>query len=242
MDRNAWIEPCNADCNFCFLNYTEALGSNFLFSGLSPETIGTLIRDVHHQVRSYRKGDVVASSGDVYDRLYILVQGSVVGEITDFEGKVIRIEELEAPDSIATAFIFGNNNTLPVDITSTKDSRVLIIPREELLKIFRKHERVLHNYLNIMANRAQHLSKKIKLLGLHNIRGKVAHYLLEQVNREKRMSITLKNSQNELANMFGVARPSVARVIRELHESGIIQAKGKQVEILDKSALSALLR
>ncbi|MFW6370951.1 MAG: Crp/Fnr family transcriptional regulator [Bacteroidota bacterium] len=242
MDVKELIEPCNENCSFCFLNYADILGNNYLFRSLSPHEIGLIIRNVHHQVRTYQKGDMVASSGDIYDRLFIIDKGAVVGEITDFEGKVIRIEELKAPDTVASAFIFGDDNALPVDIIATQETRMLMIPRADLLTVFRENEKVLHNYLNIMANRAQHLSKKIKLLGLHTIRGKVAHYLLEQVNRQNTMELILPNSQAELAGMFGVARPSVARVIRDLHDEGIISAKGKNVYILNKSALSEMLR
>lgn len=101
---------------------------------------------------------------------------------------------------------------------------------------------VLKNYLDIISNRAQHLTKKIKLLGLQSIRGKFANYLLEQVRREGKTKLTIKNSQSELANMFGVSRPSLGRVIRELHNEGIIEAEGRNIRIVDKKTLSGFLK
>jgi CRP/FNR family transcriptional regulator, dissimilatory nitrate respiration regulator len=111
-----------------------------------------------------------------------------------------------------------------------------------LLKIFTQQEQVLLNYLNIMANRAQLLSKKIKLLGLNNIRGKVAHFLLEQVKKQNRTDIVLKHTHEQLANMFGISRPSLTRVIREIHNNGIIHAAGKRISIMNKKALSDYLK
>lgn len=242
MSKISQIEPCNANCSFCFLNYADILGENFLFRNLNPEQIGEIIRNVHHQVRSFRKGDLIAGSGETYNNLYIIVEGGVVGELIDFEGRVLRIEELRAPDTIASAFIFGQDNSLPVNITATQDTRLLSIPREDLLKLFRSHEAVMHNYLDIMANRAQHLSRKIRLLGLQSIRGKIAHYLLELVKKADSTSLILPHTQNEIADMLGTTRPSVGRVFRQMHQEGYIEARGKQVKIIDAAGLSAWLQ
>lgn len=245
MEKNTTkniILPCNRNCSFCFLNYTHALSNNFLFRNLPEEEIGIVIRDVHHQVRSYNKGDLIASSGELYNNLLIIVKGTVVGELIDFEGRILRIEELKAPDTIASAFIFGDSNKLPVNITALEKTQLLVIPRSDLLLLMKKNEQILHNYLNIMANRAQHLSKKIRLLGLQSIKGKIAHYLLELETKMGSAELKLPNSQSEIADMFGVTRPSIGRVFREMNSLGLIQASGKHVKIIDKASLSKLLQ
>ena len=47
-------------------------------------------------------------------------------------------------------------------------------------------------------------------------------------------------TQNDLADYFGVARPSVSRAIGELEQEGFIEANGKNIRILDKEGLSGL--
>lgn len=237
-----WIEPCNQNCSFCFLNYADILGSNFLFRGLDPKDIGLLIREVHHQVKTCQKGELIAGSGDQYNSLYIIVKGAVIGEMTDFEERTIRIEELKAPDTIASAFIFGDNNELPVDITASEETKLLIISREELLKLLKKNDIVMQNYLDIMANRAQQLSRKIRLLGMQTIKGKLAYYLLNLTKKTGNTKLVLPNTQKEIANMFGDARPSIGRAFRQMDKEGYIQARGKHVTIVNKTGLSNLLR
>lgn len=236
------IQPCNDKCSFCFLNYVDALQASYIFKDLKAETIGEIIRKVHHQVKTYQKGDLIASSGDICNTLRIIVRGAAIGEMMDFQGKSLQIEKLHAPDTIASAFMFGNDNRLPVDITAIEETKILLFQKEDLMNLFCKDETILRNFLDIISNRAQQLTKKIKLLGLQSIRGKLAHYLLEQVRREGKTEFTIKNSQSELANMFGVSRPSLARVIREMHNEGIINAVGKQISILDKKELSGFLK
>lgn len=239
--KNNFIAPCNPACSYCFLNYTDVLKQNSIFSNISPEEIGQIIRNVHHHVKNYEKDEIIAYQGDEYSNLCIIVKGSVVGEISDFEGKTLRIEELTAPDTIATAFLFGKDNRLPVTITSTENTRLLIIPKNDFIRLFKNDERILLNYLNIISNRAQHLAKKIRLLNMRSIHAKIAHYLLEELKSSKSDTIRLKNTQNELSEMFGVARPSFSRILRELHHRGIIEARGKDIKILNQKALSFYL-
>jgi CRP-like cAMP-binding protein len=240
--KEDWIEPCNENCSYCFLNYTDILAENYLFRNLKKVEIGNIIKNIHHQVKKCKKGEVIASEGDYYDKLMIIVKGGVVGEMMDFEGRVLRVEQRTAPESVATAFIFGKNNHLPVTITAIEDTRLLLIPRQDLIDLFSRNKTVLQNYLDIMANRAQFLSGQMKLLGLSSIKGKIAHYLLEQVKKQKTDRLRIGHSQEDLAEMFGVARPSIGRAMRELKDSGLINSRGKNIEIMDRNGLSKLLR
>lgn len=236
------IEPCNDSCQFCFLDYADTLGENSLFKGLNSYEIGVIIRNSQHKVRNYAKGDIVASQGDILHSLMIIVNGSVVGEMMDFEGRVLRVEHIKAPNTVATVFLFGENNRLPVSVVVQEETRVLMISRQGLLDLFSHNPTVLQNFLDIMANRAQFLSKQMKILGLSTIKGKIAHYLLEQVKKQNSMAFTLPITQGELAEMFGVTRPSLGRTLREMNDEGYIQTKGKEVKILDKNRLVHLVK
>ncbi len=49
-------------------------------------------------------------------------------------------------------------------------------------------------------------------------------------------------TQNELSELFGVARPSLSRALREMNDEGLIDANGRSIRLINKEALSALLR
>jgi CRP-like cAMP-binding protein len=49
--------------------------------------------------------------------------------------------------------------------------------------------------------------------------------------------INLPSTQQELADLFGVARPSVARALGELEKEGIIVSRNRIVKILEMSRL-----
>ncbi len=236
------IAPCNDACQFCFLDYADTLGENSLFKRLQPYEIGVIIRNSQHKVRNFAKGDIVASQGDTLHSLMIIVHGSVVGEMMDYDGRILRVEHIKAPNTVATVFLFGENNRLPVSVVAQEDTRVLMISRQGLLDLFSKNPVVLQNFLDIMANRAQFLSRQMKILGLSSIKGKIAHFLMEQIKKHNSLEFKLPITQNELAEMFGVTRPSLGRTLREMNDEGFIQTKGKEVKILNKGKLAQLVR
>ena len=105
-NQDKLIPTCNKICSFCFLNYTNLLSNNFLFKNLEHCEIGNTIKEVNHLSKSYKKGEIIGFAGDPYEKLIIIVKGSVSCEVTDFEGKILQLETIKAPDTIAPSNIF----------------------------------------------------------------------------------------------------------------------------------------
>jgi CRP-like cAMP-binding protein len=170
----------------------------------------------------------------------IVITGTVKGEMVDYAGRVIKIEDIPAPGAIASAFIFGSRNRFPVNVIAISDGELLLIEKQYFLELLMRNDIILVNFLDIISNRSQFLSEKIKFLNFKTIKGKLAYYLLQKAGKE-RSSVVLDMTQNELADFFGVARPSVGRVLGELEEEGYIEAKGKNIKIIDKEGLADLI-
>ena len=71
------------------------------------------------------------------------------------------------------------------------------------------------------------------------IKGKLTFYILQKSGMNSDL-ITLGMTQSDLADFFGVARPSIARALGELEDEGYIEAKGKSIKIIDKEGLAEL--
>lgn len=213
-----------------------------LFNGLTNEQISSLFYEIDFKEKSFDKNETIAYSDDEVRNLFIVVEGSVRGEMVDFSGKTIKIEDIDPPRMLAPAFLYGKNNRYPVDIVANKKSTILSISKPAFIKLLQLNEKILTNYLNSISNRAQFLSNKIRFLSFQTIKGKIAHFILQQSQRNNTLKFTMPKSQNELSEMFGVARPSLGRAIREMDAEGIIKADGKEFEILDKQRLTGLLK
>jgi len=220
------------------MDYMVLCGSP-LFKGLNNESIELILSEVPHRVRKFRSGALIAQSGDKVDSLMIVVNGVVKGEMIDYAGRVIKIEDIPAPGAIASAFIFGQRNKFPVNVICLSDTELLVIEKSDFLRLLMGNDKILVNFLDMISNRSQFLSEKIKFLNFKTIKEKLAQYILQKAGADG-IIVKLEITQNEMADYFGVARPSVGRALRDMEERGLIEALGKNIKVLDKKGLYEL--
>ncbi len=220
---------------------SEILCQSPIFRGISPDELQELFRQIHYQVKNYQKNDLITIGGEICDRLLIIQEGSVKAEMNDYSGKTIKIEDMSAPWPLATAFLFGKENRFPVTVSATSDVEMVSIPKSEFVKLLQLNSLILNNYLNTISTRAQFLSQKLKFLSFKTIRQKIAHYLLEKAG-DRLQTVEVPQSQEQLAEMFGVTRPSLARTLGEMVQEGLIETQRRYIKILDKDRMNQLLK
>ena len=215
-----------------------ALVNNPLFRGITPERLFADLEEISFHTRSYKKGEILAQQGAVCNRLVILTKGSVRGEMIDYSGRLIKVEDIAAPRAIAPLFLFGEENRYPVEVTANEPTEVIELPKSSVLSLFRKNEQFLENYMNLSANYARTLSDKLFFMSFKTIRQKLASYLLRLYKQQQQTHITLDRSQQELSDYFGVSRPSLARELAH----GLLIADRKHITILQKEELVRLIQ
>lgn len=220
----------------------SALINNPLFRGITPNDLSAHLEEIHFHVRSYKKGEILARQGDRCNRLIILIKGSVRGEMIDYSGRLIKVEDINAPRALAPLFLFGEENFYPVEVTANEITEIIEIPKKSVLQLFRKDEQFLENYMNISANYARTLSDKLFFMSFKTIRQKIASYLLRLHKQQQQLDIILDRSQQELSDYFGVSRPSLARELSRMEEDGLIVTNRKRITILHKESLIHLIQ
>ena len=220
----------------------EIISRSPFFRGLQPTELEEMFSKIVYSVKTFPKGQLIAQRDEEVKNLCVLVQGSVKGEMVDFTGKVVKIEEMHAPMPIAHAFIFGEKNRFPVDVVAIDEVKMLFIPKSEVIRLLQGSSVILGNYLNAISNRAQFLSSKLWFLSFRTIREKVAQYLLSLTQESKSDRVTISKSQGELAEFFGVTRPSLARVFSEMEQEGLIVVERKEITIKNRKGLVDMLK
>jgi CRP-like cAMP-binding protein len=219
----------------------QLISKSPFFRGLSPLDVESILGKISHTVKSFSKGQTIAQREEEVKNLCIIVAGSVKGEMVDYSGKILKVEEMTAPQPIAHAFLFGERNRYPVDVIAIEDCKILFIPKPDVIRLLQQNDIILGNYLNAISNRAQFLSNKLWFLSFKTIKEKVAHYLLN-LSKDSNTNILLPKSHQELAEFFGVTRPSLARVFAELQGDGIITVDRRDVVILNRNKLLEMIR
>ncbi len=211
-----------------------------LFHGLEESELERIFTELKVTETTFRKGEVLALQDEPVNRLILLLTGSVKGEMTDPSGKVAKVEDIEAPSPLAILFLFGHDNRFPVQATAREQTAAIVIPKPSVLRMLSMNETLLKNYLDISADFATRLSRKLNLMSLRTIRQKLAVHLLGLSKQQGSPTVTLDKPKSALAEYFGVARPSLEREITRMQEEGLIRAQQKQVTILDRPALTLL--
>lgn len=216
------------------------LEKSLLFNGLKSSEIEYLLDKIPHSIKRFRKNELLAVSGDNVNGAMILIEGNLHGEMLDFSGNSLKIEELSPPQMVAAAFLYGKKSLFPVNLSALSDGKLLFIPKSDFTHMLARNPKVLNNYLNIVSNKAQFLSRKINFLNFKTIREKVAFFLLQNHSPDLK-TIYIKQNQTTLAELFGVARPSLARTIGEMQREGIFVWKKREVEITNLPLLKKTL-
>jgi len=219
----------------------DILSFSPLFRGITGEKLQKLFNKVDFKQIIKNKGEVLVTMGDFCADLMILVQGSVKAEMIDVTGKTIKIEDISAPKPFAAAFLFANQNRIPVNVTALELTEVFILDKKNVLMVMQKEALFLTNYLSMVCNKAQFLTGKLEFLSFKTIREKLANYLLSNMEPGTNR-VVLSKSQEELADYFGVARQSLLRLLKEFQSNGLIHFKRRNIDIIDKDGLIKVLK
>jgi CRP-like cAMP-binding protein len=196
--------------------------------------------DLKCTMKAYAKNEVIVRQGDVCDCLYMLTLGSVKTEMITENGNILGIEIMKAPRPLAPAFLFSDNNHFPVDVTALEEVEIMKIQKQEIMRLMMTNPDFMKQFLTYNSNRTQFLTNRLQLLSIKTIKGKVAHFLFEN-SKGDGIPFIINRNQTELADFFGVARPSLARSLSEMVQDGIISINKKEYIILHSKELRDLL-
>ena len=191
-------------------------------------------------IKAYPKNELIIRQGDVCDALYMLMVGSVKTEMITDSGNILGIEIIKAPRPLAPAFLFSDNNHFPVDVTSLEEVEIMKIPKAEIMRLMTTNPDFMSSFMTHNANRTQFLTNRLQLLSIKIIKGKLAHFLLENSVSDGK-SFEINRNQTELADFFGVARPSLARSLSEMVQEGLISINKREYTVLNSKGLRELL-
>lgn len=229
------------------------LGSSGLFEGIGPETVARDLQGMGCARRSVRAGRCLHVAGERYQRLIIIVAGSLVATVGEAGGRSLRVATLRAPDAVAPGIVFAPDPVIPVTLTAGTDCALLLAGREAVLALCRQRPRFLQNLLGLLGSRIQGLAAALRSARWCTLRQRLAAYLLEQSRADPGstprageqagvQALHLPHTREEMGRLLGAERPSVSRSLGGLEREGLVAVRGREVRILDRRGLEALCR
>ncbi|GAB6110356.1 Crp/Fnr family transcriptional regulator [Desulfomicrobium salsuginis] len=219
------------------MEIVQAMAGMGLFEGLSERELSQLSRGAGW--RTYGPGEFVFHQGEDADSFHVLYAGVLKLFRSTAEGREQTVYLAEDGEPFCLCTLYGARS-LPVSALTMAPCRVLVFAWERMEEQLRSSPRVLLNIVRILNTRLMHSYQMIEDLGLRSIHQRVASFLVHsaRVRGQDAARVTLSVSRQEVAKILGTTPETVSRVLARLCNDGLIEARGREISILDLPALT----
>lgn len=218
-----------------------ALQKNLLFRNKSEEQIDQLLTRIQTVLRTFGKNEIIVSEGEPAIMMGVVISGTVEIQKIHSTGKSITVSRFTTGSTIGEAVVFSKSNLYPATAVSVDQSSVLLISKQELLKLFASDTDIMVMFMQNMSERLVLLNQKIEILSLGSLRQRIASFLLKEATKQKNQHVVIPFNKRIWAEHLNSARPSLSRELCFMRDQGWIAFDDTTVDILEVQALERLL-
>lgn len=215
MDKNNW------DATEPFESY-DSYPVNLFFSDRPSsrfEELGTIVQ--------FPKNHMIYRAGEVPEFCYFIKHGRTIAFEYTSSGEE-RIYNINDEGSLLFESSVILNHALTLSFKTILPSTLIRIPRDTLFNAIITDSAVATDLLFSLSEKFVLVNEQIRESSSHGVKWKVANLLITYAHRfgvdyDGKVLINEKISQQMMANLLRVNRVTVARVIKELRDLGLIE-------------------
>lgn len=206
-----------------------------------PINESALERFLHHcHKRKYPKNYDILVPGNVADKLYFVVDGSIAITIKDTEDREIILAYINKSEFIGEIGVFNGPNTLQVTVRTRTECVLAEIALNRFYSILRNEltECATELLLAIgrqLASRLLQTSRKVGHLAFLDVTGRIAKALIDLCKEPDAMThpngMQIRITRQEIGRIVGCSREMAGRVLKNLEQERFISAKGKTIVV-----------
>ena len=213
------------------LNYMDILLNLSLFDGFNYDDLYGLLK-YNSLIKKFSQDQIIYLQNEIANTMDIILEGKVVIKNIDDKGNILSIVTLNRGSMLGGNLIFSSKNEYPMTVIAQSDTKLLRMKKEMILNLCQNNEIFLINLLETFSDKALVLTSKIHSLAKKTIREKIMEFLLFEIKRQETNTILLPLSKKDLAERFGVERPSLQRELRNMKEEGLISYDSNSISLL----------
>lgn len=201
-----------------------------LFKQIDKSIIGDLIKSQLMFEKEYSKDATVHNQGEVCTGIDFVLTGKLIAYALSSNGSETIVFEFSPGSIIGANLLFGRNNIYPMNIYCTNQARLIQINKKGI-------EILLHNYnftleyIKELSHNAQGMNKKIAMYTQKTLRENLLDYFSLMSVQQDSKEIILPITKKQLADYFGVQRPSLFRELKKMKDEGIIDINNRKIII-----------
>ncbi len=188
----------------------------------------------------YKKGEVIAKQGSFASHIIFLQKGLVKVYIGG-QSKDLILKMIPENHFIGLSSIYEGNNAFIYSASTYVDSIASLIDVNVFKSLMRRNGQFAYKIANIQNENAAQVYGRFYCLTRKQSGGLVADLMLCLANRVfKSNKFNLPISRADLADLTGLSIESVLRIMKEFKEDGLIETKGKTIEVLKPDQLDKI--
>lgn len=215
-----------------------------LFSSLTDEELHQIRGKM--EVKRFRKNEAILYEENTNKVMYVILYGKVKVVQTTDDGKEIILAIHRSGEFFGEISLI-DSKTIPAAVLAIEDSIIAIISKKEFYSLLHSQGKVTDMLLQIMCSRLRESWDRIQLLSFSNAsqRIKMLFALLSNDHGKETsdgVMLNIKLTHQELADMAGIARETVTRIIDKLHKDGEIKVLKSKCILLCRGFLQKELK
>ena len=215
-------------------------------NGESFETLLAATRDALLRAgrpREFRPGEVVFHQGDPCDSLFLLRRCRVSVHVPTPDGDDVTIGLIAAPDAFGEVGLIRPDHHHTATVVALDDVHVLSVLATRFHDLRVDHPDLTDSLLMTLTHRLERMSELLADALFLDAEHRVARRLLDcRCSFGIEASEPLPLTQDDLAAMAGVSRPTANRVLRHLEDEGCVRLGRRHITIADLDSLARAAR
>lgn len=215
--------------------YLKLLDRGSLFAGITEDDISTMLACLSAAEHTYKKDEFIYRAGEVIPSVAVVLEGLVYIIKDDFWGNRSILTEIEEGRMFGETYA-AVGKPLEIDAVAAKDTVIMTVDINKILNLCSNactyHNRLVRNFINILANRNRELTHKIEHMSQRTTREKLLSYLSEQSRRAGSPSFEIPFNRQQLADYLSVDRSAMSAELSRMRDEGILEFERNKFRLL----------
>ena len=180
---------------------------------------------------SLRIREILFHAGDAGDGCYLLRSGVVKASVIARDGQE-RLLAILGPGALIGELALIDDDPRSATISALKDTRLMHLTKSAFFRLADANPQIYRQALKLLAQRLRGTNDSVVAQGTVTVLGRVARAFASRAEglgdeqRDGRILLAYKITQNDIAGMAGVARENASRAINDLLRDGVLSRAG----------------
>ena len=184
-------------------------------------------------VRQFPKNAIIINEGEHGDSLFIVLSGKVKVYASNEAGKEVVIAFHGPGEYVGEMSLDGSPRS--ASVMTVEPTTCAVVSRAHFREFILAHPDFALHLIEMLIQRVRVATENVKSLALTDVYGRLVRLLLSlAVERDGRLLVPEKLTQQDIAERVGASRDMISRLMKDLVGGGYLAVEERTITILKK--------